>query len=159
RKAQILVDEVGVDTLPLEALAWVLSTLHDDAETRPLAERIERHLGNRATETAATAHFATSYADGAHLVLHSDRRVDALVLETVWSTEPVSALIPRLVRGLLAQRRAGRWSNSQENAFVLVALDRYFAQYERVTPNFLARVWLGDAFAGHHVFKARTTET
>src|SRR5690606_13110058 len=45
------------------------------------------------------------------------------------------------------------------NAFVLVALDRYFAQYERVTPNFLARVWLGDAFAGQHEFKGRTTET
>jgi uncharacterized protein YfaS (alpha-2-macroglobulin family) len=153
-----LVDEVGLEEHPLEALAWVLPTLHDDAKTRALADRIERHLGNRATETAAMAHFATAYADGAHLVLHSDRRVDALVLEALATTEPGSDLIPKLVRGLLGHRKAGRWESTQENAFVLVALDRYFQQYEKATPDFVAKAWLGETFAGQHAFRGRTTE-
>jgi alpha-2-macroglobulin len=158
RKAQALVDEVELDKQPLEALAWVLPTLHEDTKARSLADRIERHLGNRVTETAAMAHFATAYADGAHLVLHSDRRVDALVLEALTVTEPGSDLIPKLVRGLLGHRRAGRWESTQENAFVLLALDRYFGQYEKATPDFVAKVWLGEAFAGQHAFKGRTTE-
>jgi uncharacterized protein YfaS (alpha-2-macroglobulin family) len=158
RKAQALVDEVKLDEHSLETLAWVLPTLHDDAKARPLADEIERHLTNRATETAAMAHFATAYADGAHLVLHSDRRVDALVLEALTITEPKSDLIPKLVRGLLGHRKAGRWENTQENGFVLVALDRYFQEYEKATPDFVAKAWLGEAFAGQHAFRGRTTE-
>jgi hypothetical protein len=67
-------------------------------------------------------------------------------------------LIPKLVRGLLAHRKKGRWGNTQENVFVLLALDRYFRTYERETPDFVARVWLGDAFAGEQAFKGRTAD-
>ncbi|MEM9453838.1 MAG: alpha-2-macroglobulin family protein [Myxococcota bacterium] len=158
RKASALVDEAGVERLPLEALAWVLPTLQGSSRHAGVVTEIERHLGNRVTETAAAAHFATGYDDGAHLVLHSDRRVDALVLEALTYTEPKSDLVPKLVRGLLAHRRAGRWSSTQENAFVLVALDRYFAEYEKATPRFVARAWLGGSYAGEHAFRGRTTE-
>ena len=41
---------------------------------------------------------------------------------------------------------------------MLLALDRYFATYEKTTPDFVARVWLGDAYAGEHAFRGRTTE-
>jgi hypothetical protein len=41
---------------------------------------------------------------------------------------------------------------------VLLALDKYFATYEKVTPDFVARAWLGDAYAGGHEFRGRTTE-
>ena len=112
----------------------------------------------RATETAAGAHFATSYSDGAHVLLHSDRRADGVILEALIQVEPRSDLIPKVVRGLLGHRKAGKWGNTQENAFVLVALDRYFHEYEKVTPDFVARVWLGEDFAGEHAFKGRTTD-
>jgi len=72
--------------------------------------------------------------------------------------EPQSDIIPKLVRGLLAHRTQGRWTNTQENAFILLALDRYFATYEKATPDFVARAWLGDKSAGEHAFKGRTTE-
>jgi uncharacterized protein YfaS (alpha-2-macroglobulin family) len=41
---------------------------------------------------------------------------------------------------------------------VLVALDRYFNTFEKVTPDFVAKVWLGQGFAGSHAFRGRTTE-
>ena len=66
--------------------------------------------------------------------------------------------ILKLVRGLLGHRKKGRWGNTQENAFVLLALDRYFNVFEKITPDFVARVWLGERFAGQHKFKGRTTE-
>jgi uncharacterized protein YfaS (alpha-2-macroglobulin family) len=62
------------------------------------------------------------------------------------------------VRGLLDHRTQGRWANTQENAIILLALDRYFKTYERVTPDFVARVWLGDAYAGEQQFKGRSID-
>ena len=41
---------------------------------------------------------------------------------------------------------------------MLLALDLYFQTYEKVTPDFVARVWLGNDYAGDHAFRGRTTE-
>jgi alpha-2-macroglobulin len=119
---------------------------------------IRRRLANNVTETAAAAHFAVSYGDDAHLLLYSDRRADAIVLQALITDQPKSDLVPKLVAGLLAHRRAGHWENTQENAFVLLALDRYFQAYEKVTPDFVARLWLGDRFASEQAFRGRSTE-
>ena len=81
-------------------------------------------------------------------ILHSDRRADAVVLEALIADQPANDLIPKIVRGLLGHRTQGRWSSTQENVFVLLALDRYFKTYEKVTPDFVARVWLGNAYTG-----------
>ena len=126
-----------------------------------LGQRAARHppaLDNRASETAAAANFTTGYKDGGYLLLHSDRRADGILLEALIDDQPKSDLIPKIVRGLLAHRVRGRWTNTQENAFVLLAIDRYFRAYEKVTPDFVARVWLGDGYAGEHRFAGRQTD-
>jgi uncharacterized protein YfaS (alpha-2-macroglobulin family) len=147
----------GKDVLSLEALGWILPILAK-GNTRATKDAILRHLGNRVAETAGAAHFATSYSDGAHVLLHSSRRADGVLLEALVEVQPQSDLIPKVVRGLLAHRTAGKWSTTQENAFVLLGLDRYFAVFEKTTPDFVARVWLGRGFAGEHAFRGRTTE-
>ncbi len=158
RARKLIAEAGGADQLPLEANGWLLTTLAGDKDSARELEALHRHLNNRVTETAGAAHFATRYSDGAHLLLHSDRRADALVLEALLHDRPQSDLVPKIVRGLLGHKTKGRWGNTQENVFVLLALDRYFHEYEKVTPNFVARVWLGDRFAGEHAFKGRTTE-
>jgi alpha-2-macroglobulin len=157
-RARKLIAESGLANLSLEAVGWLLPILSGDANSRTEVEAIRRHLNNRATEEAGTAHFVTSYSDGAQVLLHSDRRADGIILEALIQDQPQSDLIPKIVRGLLAHRTKGRWGNTQENVFILLALDRYFATYEKVTPDFVARAWLGDRFAGEHAFKGRTTE-
>ncbi|MGB1253722.1 MAG: hypothetical protein ACPG8W_24130, partial [Candidatus Promineifilaceae bacterium] len=62
------------------------------------------------------------------------------------------------VNGLQAQRTRGHWVSTQENVFVLLALDSYFNTFETQTPDFVARVWLGDTYAAEHTFEGRTTE-
>lgn len=153
-RARSLYAEVTLDKHSLETLGWLLPVLGDSPE----AKAILRHLGNQVRETAGAAHFTTSYSDGGHLLLHSERRVDGVLLDALIGADPQSDLIPKLVRGLLAHRTAGRWNNTQENAFILLALDRYFATYEKATPDFVARAWLGNKSAGEHTFKGRTTE-
>src|SRR6185503_7177368 len=144
--------------LSLESIGWLLTVLTGDAGTTDNVAAIRKHLNNRATEEAATAHFVTSYGDGDYLLLHSNRRTDAVLLEALIADQPKNDLIPKIVRGLLGHRKEGRWENTQENSFVLLALDKYFAVYEKTTPDFVARAWLGEGYAGDHEFRGRTTE-
>jgi hypothetical protein len=156
--ARRLLDGAAPGTLSLEARGWILSALAGRPEHREAAAGLVRELSGQARETAATASFADAYAQGEYLLLHSARRTDAVVLDALIAAAPASDLIPKTVRGLLGHRRAGRWASTQENAWVLFALDRYFAAYEDRTPDFQARAWLGGRYAGGHRFSGRTTE-
>lgn len=158
-KARKLIAQAGgVDKLGIEAVGWLWPTISEDKGSASENEAIRRHVANRVTETAGAAHFVSGYKDSDWVLLHSDRRADGVLLEAMIGDQKESTLIPKIVKGLLGHRKEGRWLNTQENAFVLLALDRYFATYEKVTPDFIARVWLGDKFAGDHAFKGRTTE-
>jgi uncharacterized protein YfaS (alpha-2-macroglobulin family) len=157
-KAHRLLDEAGLEELSLEAVAWLWQVLVDDPESGAELEAIRRHINNRVVETAGAANFTTSYGDQAYLLLHSDRRTDAIILDALIADSPESDLIPKVVNGLLAHRTRGRWGNTQENVFVLLALDRYFNTFEAQTPDFVANIWLGDTFVGGHRYEGRTTE-
>ncbi|MEO6390452.1 MAG: DUF6049 family protein [Pyrinomonadaceae bacterium] len=155
---QLMADAGGVEKLSLESLGWLLPVLSADPASAETVTAIRRHINNRITETAGAAHFADSYSDGAYTILYSDRRTDGVLLEALIGDQPNSDLIPKLVRGLLEGRKQGRWKNTQENVFILLALDRYFNTYEKATPDFVARVWLGPDHAGDQIFKGRSVD-
>tara|TARA_R110002073_G_scaffold323204_1_gene500317 strand:+ start:20356 stop:26469 length:6114 start_codon:yes stop_codon:yes gene_type:complete len=157
-EAKKLFAEAGLKGMPLEGLGWLMSAMHGDASSKGTLGKIHRHLSNKVTETAGAANWVESYSDDAHLVLHSSRRVDAVLLEALMEEKPKDALISKVVRGLLAHRKRGRWGNTQENVFVLLAMDAYFQAYEKATPNFVARMWLGDDFAGETQYRKRSTD-
>ncbi len=158
-RARALIKEAGgVAKLSMEANGWLLGVLAQQGAAADERKALLRHLDNKVSETAAAANFTSGYGDGAHLLLHSDRRVDAIILESLIAEQRGSDLIPKLVVGLLGHAKAGRWTNTQENVFVLFALDLYFREFEKVTPDFVARVWLGDGYAGEHAFKGRQTD-
>jgi uncharacterized protein YfaS (alpha-2-macroglobulin family) len=58
----------------------------------------------------------------------------------------------------MAHRTRGRWGSTQENVFVLLAMDRYFNTYESQTPDFIARIWLGETYVGEHAYVGYSTE-
>jgi uncharacterized protein YfaS (alpha-2-macroglobulin family) len=157
-KARDLLDKAGVEALPLEATAWLWQVLVDDPGSSEQLAAIRRHVNNRAVETAGAANFTTSYGEDAYVLLHSNRRTDALILDALIADDPTSDLIPKVVNGLLAHRTRGRWSNTQENVFILLALDHYFDVFEAQTPEFVARIWLGETYVGAHAYSGRTTE-
>jgi alpha-2-macroglobulin len=158
-KARQLLGQYPLEEQSLEAVAWIWQVLSDDPSSVNQLEEIRRFVNNSAVETASAANFITSYGDDAYLMLHSNRRTDAIVLDALINDQPDSDLIPKVVNGLLANRTAGRWQNTQENVFILVALDRYFNTFESVTPNFVARLWLGDTYVAEHQFEGRSTDT
>lgn len=157
-KAQNLLDDAGVEDLSLDALGWLWPVLQDSPNANAQLEAIRRHVNNRAVETAGAANFTTSYDDQNYLLLGSNRRTDAILLNALIEDNPQHDLIPKVVNGLLAHRTRGRWNSTQENVFVLLALDRYFNTFEAQTPDFVARIWLGSTYAGSASFSGRTTD-
>ena len=145
--------------MPFEALGWILSVLADDKNSTVEAETIKRFLMNRTTETAATANFVTDYGDAQWLIMYSNRRADGVLLEALIKADPNNDLIPKLVRGLLDHRTKGAWSNTQENVFILLALDKYFNAFEKVTPDFVTKIWLGNTYVGQELFKGRSIDS
>ncbi|MEI7547880.1 MAG: alpha-2-macroglobulin family protein, partial [Actinomycetota bacterium] len=152
-KAQQLYAERKAD-LSVDALAWLWTAIKDSTTKAQIA----RTIGNRAVETAGAANFTTAYGDGSYLVMQSDRRTDGIVLDALIANDPKSDLIPKVVNGLLAGKVKGRWDNIQENSFILLALKRYYDVFEVQVPNFVAKVWLGDRYAGDHTFQGRQTD-
>ncbi len=157
-KARGLLAEAGLDKLSLDAIGWLWQTLVDDPGSSTELAEIRRYVANRVVETAGAANFITGFDEQAYLLLESNRRTDGILLDTLILDNPDSDLIPKIVNGLLAHRTRGHWGNTQENVFVLLALDRYFNTYEAQTPDFVVGIWLGDNYAGSHAFEGRTTE-
>ena len=157
-RARNLIAEAGLEGLSMESIGWLLSVLSNDGNSTKEVAAIRHFLNNRVTETAATAHFVCSYDDGDYLLLNSDRRADGVLLDALIVDQPANDLIPKIVRGLLAHRTRGRWENTQENVFILLALKRYFQTFEKVNPDFVARAWLGERFAGQQSFRGRSTD-
>jgi len=154
----LIVEAKGVEKLSLESLGWILPTLNGDPAFKGDVTQILALLANRVTETSGAAHFTSSYSDGAQVILHSDRRDDGVLLESLIRVDEKNTVIPKIVTGLLAHRKRGHWGSTNDNAFILLALDRYFNTYEKVTPDFIARAWLGQTMVAEHAFKGRTTE-
>ena len=158
-RARKLINDEGVANLQPEAVGWLLYVLSDDAQSADEVAEIRLFLNNRVVETAGAANFTSSYREeDGYLLLASNRRADGVILEALMMDQPDSDLIPKIVRGLLAHRKRGKWGNTQENVFILLALDRYFNVYEAQTPEFVARVWLGDQYVAGFEFVGRTTE-
>ncbi len=157
-KANSLLQDAGLEQLSLEAVAWIWQVLVNQPGYEDQLTAIRRHVNNQSVETAGAANFFTGYDDDTYLLLHSNRRTDAVLLDALVADSPDSDLIPKVVNGLLAHRTKGRWYNTQENVFVLLALDRYFDTYESQEPDFVARIWLGEDYAGSSQFQGYTTE-
>ncbi|MEP6946147.1 MAG: alpha-2-macroglobulin family protein, partial [Acidobacteriota bacterium] len=158
-KTKKLLAEATIEKMPFEALGWVLSVLANDPGSQTEVQAILHFLNNRVTETAAAANFVTNYGDGAWLIMYSNRRADGVLLEAMIKADPKNDLIPKLVRGLLDHRTKGAWSNTQENVFILLALDKYFNAFEKVTPDFITRIWLGNTYAAEETFKGRSVDS
>ena len=158
-KARTIYSQLPLDEQALETQAWLWQVLASDPGSADIVAAVERAIQNRAVETPGAANFVSSYDDQDYVMLHSNRRTDAVLLDALLVETPESDLIPKVLAGLMNGRKNGRWDNTQENVFVLLAMDRYFNTFESVPPDFVARMWLGDTFVAEHTHLGRTTDT
>ncbi|CAF4217795.1 unnamed protein product, partial [Adineta steineri] len=131
----------GLNKLSLEALGWLLISLSTEKndKTDQLIETIYKHLKGKVNET--------------------NQRTDAILLEALLYIDPNSTICTKLCKGLQAHKVKGAWKSTQENCFVLIALEKYFLIKEKDTPDFIANIWLDNDYCGQHQYKDRTTDT
>ena len=155
-----LLDQLSEQTQELEVIAWSLMVLQAGGTAPDVVAEWYRYVLNRADETTGKVVFARhAHIQDGHLILHSSRRTDALLLRALMEVQPEADLIPKVVRSLMAARgRYGHWGSSQDNLFVLQAMQQYFERYEATPPDFEALVWLDDNLVLDAPFTGRDAE-
>ena len=143
------------DEMPIEALAWILCTLADGTKIaeQSSAAAIVRYLTNCIDVVESEgAGYCYSYYDTMtrHKLFHSSTRTDAVLLMSLVLADPKNVLIPKLVKGLLLRRKTGTgaWDNTQENCWSILALYRYFQEFEKEKPNAELNIWINEEFTG-----------
>jgi uncharacterized protein YfaS (alpha-2-macroglobulin family) len=131
--------------LPLFARAFLLMAIHRDDPKAPEVATLLAELLANIRELPATAHTSEQLTRDLDDVFTSDGRSDAIVLMALLRVKPDHPIVAKLARGLLERRAGGRWRNTQENAYALVALLDYARIYEAEAPDFNARAWVGGA--------------
>jgi len=99
-------------------LAMALKLLEPTESTRTGA--LVADLVSRASLSATGAHWEEAYPDWRNM--GTDIRSTAIVLQALVRIDPQNMLIPQVVRWLMSTRREGRWPNTQENAYAIMAL-------------------------------------
>lgn len=148
------------DDLPLECAGWLYPIINKDTDASSEKQVLKKLINASINETPSTASSNDrGYGFFNYCIFFSPRRTDAILLEALMETEPKNPLIPKLVKGLLGHRKNGTWSGTQENGYILQALNKYFNKYENVTPDFSVDTWLGDTLVANSQFRGRTTDT
>jgi uncharacterized protein YfaS (alpha-2-macroglobulin family) len=88
----------------------------------------------------------------------SPTRTNAILLDALICEGKSEAIVTKLLRTVLGGQRKGRWNNTQENVYVLLAMRHYFDKYEKTEPDLLAQAWLGQDFIGESSFKGRSND-
>jgi hypothetical protein len=158
--AETFYNTTSPQTLSIESIAFLLSVFaeakHDLASQ--LVNYLETAVATYDLETRVS--YPDIYTDSSRYELfHSRNRTDAVLLESIVSAKPDSKLVGHLFRGLMRSRVDNRWTNTQDNAFCVVAIYKYFQVYEAVVPDLKARVWLDKDMCVQEAFVGRTTDT
>lgn len=146
-------------SLPPFAVAYLLKALHTANDKSTMQEQLSNILMNCAKIAPTTVHFEDPGNGGYYWVFGSVTRTTALVLQAMAETQPQNQLIPKTVRWLLEQQKAGHWRTTQENWFVVDALATYLRAYENEEPDFRATITVAGKQVIDEMFKGRSLNT
>ena len=128
--------------MPLFGRAFLLKALRAGRGTSRSQGLLRDELLNMVKVTPTEAHFEEGDDPSLAWVYSSNLRTTAIILQTLIETGIDNALIPQIARWVVARRESGHWRSTQEDLYVLHALNDYFSAYEAETPDFGFRVAL-----------------
>src|SRR5260370_30735242 len=143
--------------MPVFSNAYLRDALLAKGETGPRTAELRRRMDNAMLPEAGSIH-VEELADPYLLYFwNSNIRSTAIALDTLVRADEPQNVVSGMVRWLIAVRKNGRWSNTQENAVAMQALVDYYRKYESVTPNFTATIKLGTEDLLRETLKGRST--
>ncbi|MFO7561535.1 MAG: Ig-like domain-containing protein [Enhygromyxa sp.] len=154
--------------IPLYARVLLMSAAHRYGRDAPV-DAVLAELRDLVIENAKVIHFAESRteaaaAEGLSVLMHSNTQTDAIALIALLELGERGGetgddgMAPKIMAGLMADRDpklGGRWKSTHANAWALLAASRYYAIMESETPDFSAKIWLDELFAGEQAFVGR----
>ncbi len=148
----------GRKTLAAFGKSLLLMTLIKTKGDGQMIKSVTQELLNHVQQTASEA-FIEEQLDGSHATLfHSNNRSTALALTALLQADPQNGLVDKMVRHLLQVRKNGRWRNTQETVYALLALNTYYQVREKEEPAFIGKVLLGQVTLLEHEFKGRSLD-
>ncbi len=123
---------------------------------QPRIDELARQMSNTAKVQNATMHFEDGSKDDWVWTFGSPVKTTALVLQSLTEAGYGKDIADKVVAWLLQAQRNGRWETTQENIFVMDALNTYFRTYENVTPDFKAKMTLAAQTLVEETFKGRS---
>ena len=146
---------ITLGAYPVDAKARLLSLVAKQDRYSVLRAKLLTELLSAIHETASSATVTVGYVEAERLLLVSNNKTAALVLDALLREKPEHAIITKLARGVLEGRRNGRWNSTQENLVALQALRRYFDTFEKSTPNYTGKLWFGSSAYTEQSFVGR----
>ncbi|MGI5864187.1 MAG: MG2 domain-containing protein [Myxococcales bacterium] len=143
--------------LPLFSQAMLADALFIGKGNREQARKLLAELMNHAKESAGEVHFEETDPNTYATLWSSDARTSALVLQTLADISPDHPYVAKIARYLQkARQRDGRFRNTQEAAFSLMALTEVVRVKEQEAPDFEAKVTLGGQTIATAPFRGRS---
>ncbi len=147
-----------LDQIPLFGKIYLLKAIHNEKMNQTMIDTIVQDLSNKAKFSPTEVHFEESDDRGMEWIWHSNVRTTAAVLQGLLDVKGTYPNAEKVARWLARERKSGRWLTTQENIYVFYAFSEYVKKYEKETPDFTAKILLGQKEIISEVFKGRTLE-
>lgn len=124
------------EDLSLFAKTLLLKALYLGRGTLQAQNILLDDLQNKIKVDSVSAHFEDDEGREGTWIYSSNIRTTSLILQTMLEIGADTAFIPEIARWIVEKRRAGRWTNTQDNFYVFHALNDFYVKYEKVQPDF-----------------------
>jgi uncharacterized protein YfaS (alpha-2-macroglobulin family) len=146
-----------VDHMPVFGMSYLLDAMLAKGEKGQRVDDLVRRIDNAILPEGGSAH-VEELADPYLLYYwNSSVRSTAIAAGTLTRHGENEQLVKQMVRWLMQKRVDGRWSNTQENVWVMESLVDYYRRYESEVPDFTAVVKVGNDSLANDAFKGRST--
>jgi uncharacterized protein YfaS (alpha-2-macroglobulin family) len=147
------------EKLPFFARAMLVDAMFVGGGQRETARQLLGELMNFAKVSPSEVHFEETDPSTYASRWSSDTRTTAIILQTLADVSPDHPYVARLAAYLTRARQAdGRFRNTQESAFTLMALTELVRTKEKDAPDYTAKVMLANRTVAEERFKGRSME-
>jgi uncharacterized protein YfaS (alpha-2-macroglobulin family) len=138
-------------------LALTLKHRKDDKRAREVGAEIERS----AIADSFSAHWESTRKAMLDFAEQNDTEATALSLKALAKIKPDSALLPRVARWLVSNRRNGYyWESTKDTAFAILGLIDYLKVSKELSPDYDMEVYVnGENVLTQHVTGAAASQT
>jgi hypothetical protein len=147
----------GRNDMPLYSRAYLAMAYKKTGKNDSRAVEILHEILGHAKINPRGAHFE-EMDNRSSYTMNTDARTTAIVLQAIVRIEPDHELLPRVIRGMLANRTGGHWDTTQSTAMSVLSFVEYLKQSNELEYNEKVGVQIAGKQKMDATFKAPAME-